>query len=182
MAIRPLLVIFFFANYMNIFHKIEVMTQNQIFPLPFFSFFVCLIIFEPIKMQTCSAPQNDFLNHSFVKDMNVVGKKKCLERVRKLHRGQKSSDMVGTQIGKNAQKTLESIDNFRGPKKPTNIGRHRVEIIHSPHYDIFKKRNEWSFVGFSVSIWQIENPKCVTSAQRCSLQVVSPVDLLLWHQ
>ena len=35
----------------------------------------CVIIFEPIKFQTCSAPQNDRLNFSFVKDIHVVGKK-----------------------------------------------------------------------------------------------------------
>ena len=39
----------FFANYMNIFQKIEI--------------------------QTCLAPQNDCLNLSFVKDIYVVGKK-----------------------------------------------------------------------------------------------------------
>ena len=35
----------------------------------------CDITFEPIKIQTCSAPQNDRLNFSFVKDSLVVGKK-----------------------------------------------------------------------------------------------------------
>ena len=35
----------------------------------------CVIIaFEPIKIQTCSVPQNDHLNLSFVKDIKVVGK------------------------------------------------------------------------------------------------------------
>ena len=33
------------------------------------------ISFEPIKIQTCLAPQNDRLNVSFVKDMHVVGEK-----------------------------------------------------------------------------------------------------------
>ena len=42
----------------------------------------------------------------------------------------------------------------------------------------YRKQNEWSFFGFSVSIWQIENRKCVTSTQRCRLQVVSLLDLL----
>ena len=38
-----------------------------------FAFFV--ITFEPIKVQMCSAPQNDRLNFSFVKDIHVVGNK-----------------------------------------------------------------------------------------------------------
>ena len=33
----------------------------------------CVITFEPIKFLTCSAPQNDRLNFSFVKDIHVVG-------------------------------------------------------------------------------------------------------------
>ena len=33
----------------------------------------CVITFEQIKMQTNSAPQNDRLNFSFVKDIHVVG-------------------------------------------------------------------------------------------------------------
>ena len=37
-----------------------------------FSFFVFVAW---LLSQTCSAPQNDRLNLSFVKDMNVVGKK-----------------------------------------------------------------------------------------------------------
>ena len=35
----------------------------------------CVITFEPIKIQTYLAPQNDRLNLSFVKDNHVVGKK-----------------------------------------------------------------------------------------------------------
>ena len=35
----------------------------------------CVITFEPIKIQTHSAPQNDCLNFSFVKDTHVVGEK-----------------------------------------------------------------------------------------------------------
>ena len=35
----------------------------------------CVITFDPIKIQTHSAPQNDCLNLSFVKDIHVVGKK-----------------------------------------------------------------------------------------------------------
>ena len=35
----------------------------------------CVITFDPIKIQTHSAPQNDRLNFSFVKDTNVDGKK-----------------------------------------------------------------------------------------------------------
>ena len=38
-----------------------------------FAFFV--ITFEPIKIKTCSAPQNDRHNLSFVKDANMVGQK-----------------------------------------------------------------------------------------------------------
>ena len=36
-------------------------------------FAFCVITFEPIKIQTCLAPQNDSLNLSFVKNINVVG-------------------------------------------------------------------------------------------------------------
>ena len=38
-------------------------------------FAFCVIIFEPIKIQTCSAPQNDRLNFSFVKDIYIDGGK-----------------------------------------------------------------------------------------------------------
>ena len=34
-----------------------------------------VIIFEPNKIYTYLAPQNDRLNHSFVKDIHAVGKK-----------------------------------------------------------------------------------------------------------
>ena len=33
----------------------------------------CVITFDPIKIQTHSAPQNDQLNFSFVKDIHVDG-------------------------------------------------------------------------------------------------------------
>ena len=33
----------------------------------------CVITFEPIKVKTCSAPQNDRLNLSFVKYFHVDG-------------------------------------------------------------------------------------------------------------
>ena len=33
----------------------------------------CVITFEPIKIQTHSAPQKDRLNFSFVKDINAEG-------------------------------------------------------------------------------------------------------------
>ena len=33
----------------------------------------CVITFEPIKIKTCSAPQNDRLNLSFVKYIHVDG-------------------------------------------------------------------------------------------------------------
>jgi hypothetical protein len=38
-------------------------------------FTVCVTTFEPIKIQTCSSPQNDCINLSFVKDIKVIGKK-----------------------------------------------------------------------------------------------------------
>ena len=38
-------------------------------------FAFCVITFEPNELQTRSAPQNDRLNLSFVKDTYVVGKK-----------------------------------------------------------------------------------------------------------
>ena len=38
-------------------------------------FAFCVIIHEPIKIQTCSAPQNDPLNFRFVKDIHVIGEK-----------------------------------------------------------------------------------------------------------
>ena len=41
----------------------------------FASFAFCVITFEPIMIQTCSAPQNDRLNFSFVKYTYVDGKK-----------------------------------------------------------------------------------------------------------
>ena len=46
------------------FYKIEKKPEREIF-----AFFV--ITFEPIKIQTRSAPQNDRLNFSFVKDSYV---------------------------------------------------------------------------------------------------------------
>ena len=46
-------------------------------------FAFCAIIFEPIKIQTCSAPQNDRLSFSFVRDISVDGGK-GLETVVKL--------------------------------------------------------------------------------------------------
>ena len=38
-------------------------------------FVFCVITFQPIEVQTCSAPQNDRLNLSFVKDIYVDGGK-----------------------------------------------------------------------------------------------------------
>ena len=38
-------------------------------------FVFCAITFEPIKIQTCLAPQNDGLNLSFVKDTYADGEK-----------------------------------------------------------------------------------------------------------
>ena len=45
-------------------------------------FAFCVTMFEAIEIQTCSEPQNDRLNLSFVKDNHVLGKK-WLERVGK---------------------------------------------------------------------------------------------------
>ena len=36
---------------------------------------ICVLTFEPIKIKTHSAPQNDRLNFSFVKDIHVVCEK-----------------------------------------------------------------------------------------------------------
>ena len=41
----------------------------------------CVMRFEPIKIQTRLAPQNDRLNLSFVKDENTVGEKKWPEMI-----------------------------------------------------------------------------------------------------
>ena len=51
------------------------------------SFAFCVITFEPIEIQTCSAPQNDRQNLVFVKDIKVVVKKMTRNRcnlIRKL--------------------------------------------------------------------------------------------------
>ena len=37
---------------------------------------IYVVAFDPIKIQTCLAPQNDCQNLSFVKDNYVVGKKR----------------------------------------------------------------------------------------------------------
>ena len=41
----------------------------------FDSWAFCVIAFEPIELQTCSVPQNDRLDLSFVKDQHTAGKK-----------------------------------------------------------------------------------------------------------
>ena len=38
-------------------------------------FIIYVVAFNSIKIQTCSAPQNDHQNLNFVKDINVVGDK-----------------------------------------------------------------------------------------------------------
>ena len=58
------------------------MTKSQK-KLEIFTF--CAITFEPIKIETCLAPQNDHLNLSFVKDMYVVGKKNGYKWLYKCH-------------------------------------------------------------------------------------------------
>ena len=40
-----------------------------------FFFAFCVIIVVPIMIQTCSAPQNDYLNLSFVKYFHIIGTK-----------------------------------------------------------------------------------------------------------
>ena len=45
----------------------------QITQMKIFAF--CVITFEPIEVQTRLTPQNDRLKLSFVKDVNVIGKK-----------------------------------------------------------------------------------------------------------
>ena len=52
----------------QVFYKIKKKAEREIF-----AFFV--INFEPIKVQTRSAPQSDHLNFSFVKAFHVVGGK-----------------------------------------------------------------------------------------------------------
>ena len=47
----------------------------------FASFAFCVVTFEPIMIQTCSALQNDRLNFSFVKD-NLLDGEKWVEMVR----------------------------------------------------------------------------------------------------
>ena len=44
------------------------------------SFAFCVITFEPIEVQTCSAPQNDRQNLGFVKDIKVVVEKMTRNR------------------------------------------------------------------------------------------------------
>ena len=52
---------------------IKICTDRRYVVTASFAFYV--IIFEPIEVQTCSAPQNDRLNLSFVKDIYVDGGK-----------------------------------------------------------------------------------------------------------
>ena len=52
----------------SFFYKITKSREKEIFAF-------CVITFEPIKVKTCSAPQNDRLNLSFVKDFYLVAKK-----------------------------------------------------------------------------------------------------------
>ena len=48
----------------------------------FFAF--CVITVLPIMIQTCSAPRNDRLNLSFVKDFHIVGTKLMARNGRKM--------------------------------------------------------------------------------------------------
>jgi hypothetical protein len=65
-----------FSQYKNkdevIESKSDLYSKDRIF---FASFAFFVITFEPIMISTCSAPQNDHLNYSFVKDIKVVVEK-----------------------------------------------------------------------------------------------------------
>ena len=47
----------------------------------FASFSFCVITFEPIEVQTCPAPQNNHLNLSFSKDINVDDRKSLIHEL-----------------------------------------------------------------------------------------------------
>ena len=57
-----------FESLLSYFRRMYLLTY-------FDSWAFCAITFEPIEVQTCSAPQNDRLNFSFVKDIYVDGAK-----------------------------------------------------------------------------------------------------------
>ena len=65
-------------------------------------FVFCVITFEPIDVQTHSAPQNDRLNLSFVKDMKVVVK----EMVRN---GRKTAKRAGSEGGFHRRRSLHHL-------------------------------------------------------------------------
>ena len=60
--------IFLFPFFCNIVEK-----NGFAFFAFFFFFTFCVITVVPIMIKTCSAPQNDRLNFSFVKDFHIVG-------------------------------------------------------------------------------------------------------------
>ena len=64
----------FYLHIQIVFEKIFFWEKNS----SMFAF--CVKTFEPIKIWTCSAPQNDGLNFSFVKDIKVVVEKMARKR------------------------------------------------------------------------------------------------------
>ena len=54
-------------QYIRIFFSLQNRTKTKMEKIAF-----CVITFEPIKIQTHSAPQNDRLNFSYVKDIHVT--------------------------------------------------------------------------------------------------------------
>ena len=57
------------------YYRMKKLFSSNELKYDFFVFCISLITFEPIKIQTCSASQNDRLNFSFVKDFYVDGGK-----------------------------------------------------------------------------------------------------------
>ena len=74
-------------------------------------FAFCVITFELIEVQTGSAPQNDRLNFSCVKDIKVIGKKIWLEMVVK--RTFISCKFWATPSTKQIHKIKNKIRSFR---------------------------------------------------------------------
>ena len=53
----------------------DIVKKTHLYFLRFFAF--CVITFVPIMIQTCSAPQNNRLNLSFLKNVPIVGNKRA---------------------------------------------------------------------------------------------------------
>ena len=56
---------------MAVYHFMSYLAKSR----KIYIFVFCVINFEPIDIWSCSTPQNDGLNFSFVKDIRVVVKK-----------------------------------------------------------------------------------------------------------